>query len=76
MTAAQILDVSYGGLKLSFSNPQELPTAFDVRVPAAGVTVTVRPVWTGPLSSDGFGCGAVIAGGAMDGWRTFVDSVA
>ena len=75
MMAAQIVDVSYGGLKLSFSNQQELPTAFDVRVPAAGVTVTVHPVWTSPLSSEGFWCGAEIAGGATDGWRSFVDSV-
>jgi FixJ family two-component response regulator len=74
-TKAQILDVSYGGLKLAFTDAHELPMAFDVSLPQAGVTVRVHPVWTSQLAGDGFWCGAEISGDATQGWRSFVDSV-
>ena len=43
---AQILDVSYGGMKLAFSGAQEIPPTFDITLPSADVTVQVSRVWT------------------------------
>jgi DNA-binding response OmpR family regulator len=75
MAAAQVLDVSYGGLKLSFGDQQNLPVSFDVSLVETGVTVAVHRVWTSLRSGDGLSCGVEIEGDAPDEWRSFVDSV-
>jgi hypothetical protein len=75
LATASIVDISYGGLKLSFDGRRQLPDAFEVHVPTADVHVRVHPVWT-IGSDDGFWCGAEIAGNPGESWRSFVDSVA
>lgn len=73
----RIFDMSYGGLRLALGDKRELPAVFDVTVPAAGLTVHARPVWTfRSPATDEFWCGAELVdnGTAVAGWRDFVDS--
>lgn len=80
LSAAQVVDMSYGGLRLVFQDPlHTLAQTFEVTVPACGLTLPVHRVWTGPSpTGDDLWCGAEIddaAGGTSDQWREFVDSV-
>ena len=60
-SAARVLDISYGGLRLAFHEPQELPPVFDVTLPTTGLKVSVRRVWTGQSRSNNeFLCGGEI----------------
>lgn len=79
-TRARVVDVSYGGLRLAFDNqPPEVPTAFDITLPAAGLTVTARRIWMYPgREGKPCWCGVEVAGTEKSGssqWRAFVDSV-
>ena len=75
---AQICEVSYGGLRLVMGDEQQVPKVFDLRVPARGLTVRMRSVWTSRSpENDHVWCGAeLIDGGAREttGWREFVDA--
>lgn len=74
---ARIFDMSYGGLRLALGNERELPSVFDVTVPAAGLTVHARPVWTfRSPATDEFWCGVELVdkGTTVAKWRDFVDS--
>ncbi len=74
---ARIFDMSYGGLRLTLGNERELPSVFDITVPAAGLTVHARPVWTFRSAATAeFWCGAELVdkGTAAAKWRDFVDS--
>jgi DNA-binding response OmpR family regulator len=73
---AEIVDLSYGGVKLAFDDEREVPGEFLVTFAGTGMTVTARRVWTAPSDSrDGLWCGAEIADPALVEWREFVDSV-
>jgi len=76
---ASICDVSYGGMRLSFSGECDVPIEFDVTVPEAGVTLHAQRVWTrqSPATSE-FWCGAEIRptdDSGLSEWREFVDSI-
>ena len=72
---AQILDMSYGGVRLAFADPHEIPATFEIALPA-GVIVKAHCVWTArSKTEDRFCCGAELMEAAEDTWRQFVDSV-
>jgi DNA-binding NtrC family response regulator len=75
---ARIFDVSYGGLRLAMGDEEQVPKVFDLTVPARGLTVRMRSVWTfrSPVTDEVW-CGAeLIDGGAREttGWRELVDA--
>lgn len=76
-TAAAVLDVSYGGLRLQVPAGTRLPASFDVEVSGIGLQLTVQPVWSCPSdNSEHTLCGAALVGGdtaAGETWRLIVD---
>ena len=76
---ASVVDVSYGGMRLAFSQEREVPTEFDVTLAAAGVTLHAQRVWTSRSPDTGeFWCGAEIRptdDSVLTEWREFVDSM-
>lgn len=73
---AQILDMSYGGVRLAFSDPCEIPAMFAIALPSGGAIINAHRVWTAHLAAeDRFCCGAVVDDTAQDNWRVFVDSL-
>src|SRR5215467_11099357 len=73
---AQILDVSYGGLKLAFDGAQEIPQTFDITLPSADVTVKVNRVWTDDPTTEGQRrCGAELVKATEHRWWRFVDTL-
>jgi hypothetical protein len=77
-TAARILDLSYGGLKLELTGEeQELPPGFEVAVPQAGLTLPACRVWIGRCDERSSWCGVELAdteGPQTVNWRAFVDA--
>jgi len=75
---ARICDVSYGGLRLVMGDEEQVPKVFDLKVPARGLTVRMRSVWTSRSpESDEVWCGAELIDGGLretTGWREFVDA--
>jgi DNA-binding response OmpR family regulator len=73
---ARIIDMSYGGVRLTFSDAREVPTTFDIVLPPAGVRVRAHCVWTAHSASDHqVLCGAELADAVRDHhWREFVHS--
>jgi DNA-binding response OmpR family regulator len=72
---AQIVDMSYGGVRLAFSGPRVIPATFEIRLPRGGVAVQARCVWTRSAGDGQFYCGAVLADDAAQPWREFVDAL-
>jgi DNA-binding response OmpR family regulator len=73
---AQIVDLSYGGLRLSFGARREIPDVFEITLPEAGLRVKARRVWTShSRADDTFWCGAEVTAPAAGQWRAFVDSM-
>lgn len=73
---AQILDVSYGGMKLAFDGAQEIPQTFDITLPSADVTVQVNRVWTDdPANAGTWCCGAQLVKATEQRWWRFVDTL-
>jgi DNA-binding response OmpR family regulator len=75
-TSAQILDVSYGGVRLAFHKPCDIPATFEVAVPAAGLTMRAQRVWTSDPAQESFLCGAAFIDAPADQWHRFVDVLA
>ncbi len=76
---ARILDISYGGIRLTYEKQDRLPPAFDVTVPTAGVIVKAHLVWTrrSPTTGD-LWSGAEFADAGTsntDQWRGFIDAI-
>lgn len=78
---AQLVDVSYGGLRLELRDPGHSPApVFDLGLPAADITLKVERVWQGRAREEN----AVWWGVKLletdptetERWREFVDSVA
>jgi DNA-binding response OmpR family regulator len=73
---AHIVDMSYGGVRLAFTDMRQIPTTFDITLPPIGVTVKARRVWAARSEADDqFCCGAELEEPAADDWREFVDSL-
>ena len=73
---AQILDVSYGGMRLAFAGAQEIPQTFDITLPSADVTVEVNRVWTDAPTAEGqWRCGAELVKATELRWWRFVDTL-
>jgi len=76
---ARILDISYGGVRLTCEEPGSLPPAFDVSVPTAGVIVKAHLVWTRRSPTTGeLWSGAELADvgtSNTDHWRGFIDAI-
>jgi len=72
---AQIVDMSYGGVRLAFSGPRVISPAFEITLPSGGVTVQARCVWTRSSADGQFYCGAALAEDSALPWREFVDSL-
>jgi DNA-binding response OmpR family regulator len=71
---AQIVDMTYGGVRLVFSGPRVIPPTFEIRLPRGGVTIHARRVWTRSAADEQFYCGAELTKDA-DSWREFVDAL-
>ncbi len=73
---ARIVDMSYGGVRLAFHAPCEIPATFDIAIPRAGVAVKAQRVWTAPSASgEHFWCGAAVVDGLDAQWRQFINSL-
>lgn len=78
---AQLVDVSYEGLRLELQDPGISPaTVFDVALPTAGVTIKTERVWRGhapEMKEFWWGMKLVDTDPSIaDRWRQFVDSIA
>jgi two-component system, cell cycle response regulator DivK len=71
---ARVVDMSYGGVKLAFLDQRNIPSRFEIRLPASGATVKAHRVWTAS-TTDHHLCGAALDGDPTPHWRAFVDSV-
>jgi DNA-binding response OmpR family regulator len=73
---ARIVDLSYGGVRLAFRDPCQIPTTFDIALPTGGVSVKAHCVWTAQSAGDNqVCCGAELRDVASGPWRAFVDAV-
>ena len=73
---AQIVDLSYGGVRLAFSEARQVPETFLIALPTGGVSVVAHRVWTARSEADDqFCCGAELADTSTSEWRLFVDSL-
>jgi DNA-binding response OmpR family regulator len=72
---AQLVDMSYGGLRLAFDHTRDIPTTFDITLPPPlDVVVQANRIWTSE-DSDRLSCGAEVVKAAEDHWRRFVDTL-
>jgi FixJ family two-component response regulator len=80
-TPVQIIDLSYGGMRLALAGPASRPpqSSLDVLLPDADLSVHVNIVWSS-LTSDGtWLCGAALTDadqGTARAWHGLVDTVA
>lgn len=73
---ARIIDMSYGGVRLAFRRPCDIPSTFDIAIPPAGISVRAQRIWTAPSATgDHFWCGAEVVGAVDAPWRRFIDSL-
>jgi DNA-binding response OmpR family regulator len=72
---AQLVDMSYGGVRLVFEEPRVLPTTFDITLPPQGVTVQANRIWTREEHDHHFSCGAEVVKAMENDWRRFVDTL-
>jgi len=72
----QIIDLSYGGLRLEGALEAKMGSRMVVTLPTFGLTLQAVARWSTP-SDDGAQCGAEIldCGAALTEWRTVVDSM-
>jgi DNA-binding response OmpR family regulator len=70
---AEVVDVSYGGIKLAFSNVVDLPATLELTLPHTEVPIRVKNVWSLEEGRQ-FWCGAEVTAVKPE-WRDFVDSV-
>jgi DNA-binding response OmpR family regulator len=71
---ATLVDMSYGGVRLAFNHPHEIPTTFDITLPLLGDIVSANRIWTRE-DVDRFSCGAEVAKAGEESWRRFVDTL-
>ena len=73
---AQILDMSYGGVRLAFTDPCEIPATFAIALPSGGAIINAHRVWSAHLAAEDRFCVGAEVDTAQDNWRVFVDSLA
>lgn len=78
--SAQVVEVSYEGVRVEVAHADALPLYFTVHVPTFDVTCRVRRVWTkrAPNADGSIWCGAALATGdaaAAVAWRSLVDAM-
>ncbi len=73
---AQILDMSYGGVRLAFTDPCEIPATFAIALPSGGAIINAHRVWSAHLAVEDRFCVGAEVDTAQDNWRVFVDSLA
>jgi len=73
---AQILDMSYGGVRLAFTDPCEVPATFAIALPSGGAIINAHRVWSAHLADQDRFCVGAEVDTAQDNWRVFVDSLA
>jgi DNA-binding response OmpR family regulator len=76
---AQVLDVSYGGLRLELDDESTLPSSFDVTLPSKDVAVHVDLVWQHRTDHGSLVCGAALSQADPSTatlWHGFVDAIA
>ncbi|HEY3884700.1 MAG TPA: hypothetical protein VGL62_05800, partial [Vicinamibacterales bacterium] len=71
---AQIVDMSYGGVRLAFNDPREIPATFAIALPSGGAIVNAHRVWSAHVAADDRFCVGAEVDMAQDNWRLFVDS--
>ena len=69
---AQIVDLSYSGVRLAFDGLRVIPQRFDITLPGDRATVQARCVWTHSAADRQFHCGAEVMEDPADSWREFV----
>ena len=73
---ARIVDMSYGGVRLAFSDSVHLPGTFEITLPSTGITLKAHRVWTAASEgNDQFWCGAELEETPTRDWRVFVDTL-
>jgi len=72
---AQLVDMSYGGVRLVFERPRSIPTTFDITLPPLGMTVQANRIWTREDQDHHVACGAAVVKATEDNWRRFVDTL-
>jgi DNA-binding response OmpR family regulator len=76
---ARVVDLSYGGIRLSLDRPQRHGRAIEIRLPSLGVSVQAVPRWEKPSADGGsWCCGAEVAlpsAAAARTWRRVVTSL-
>jgi DNA-binding response OmpR family regulator len=73
---AQVVDLSYGGVRLEVPEKSGLPAEFRIAFPDSRLSLQARTIWTLDGPSGQYWCGATIAEAAAPAeWRRFVDSV-
>ena len=77
---AQLIDVSYEGLRLELEDPGDSAAAvFEVALPAAGVNLKTKRVWRSRASdAEEYSWGMTLVDvnpGLAERWRQFVDSI-
>jgi len=73
---AQILDMSYGGVRLAFTDPCEIPATFAIALPSGGAVINAHRVWSAHLAAEDRFCVGAEVDREQDNWRVFVDSLA
>jgi DNA-binding response OmpR family regulator len=72
---AQLVDMSYGGVRLVFERPRKIPSTFDITLPPFGVTVQANRIWTREDYDHHLACGAEVVKATESDWRRFVDTL-
>lgn len=70
---ARVLDLSYGGVRLAFSDEAEIPLRFEIRLSPSEVPIQAHRVWTAQASDHELWCGAEVEEGGGH-WRELVKS--
>jgi CheY-like chemotaxis protein len=81
--AGQLVDMSYGGVRLRFPSGElsdTLPSTMELVLPDKGVAVTIHPVWARSAEhAEGWLCGGELVDSdaqSLQEWRRFVDTYA
>jgi len=74
---AQLVNVSYGGVRFEIEREHALPPSFNLTVASPPISVDVNLVWETRSGDRHWICGAAISGNAaaVHGWATLVDHV-
>jgi DNA-binding response OmpR family regulator len=72
---ATLVDMSYGGVRLAFDRPRDIPATLDITLPPLGVVVQANRIWIREDHGNHLSCGAEVVKAAEGDWRRFVDTL-